>query len=239
MLDAVEGLTPRSARVRLPAPPRLAVLLETRAATAISTTTSSGAVRGAVLRCRPRRRRGSRRPMRRTVHGPVGRLIRPDYSGILASPIPQLKAAMALLGQPGGAWGGPSAAADATRRRSPSWRTSSARPGSTRLTGEGLSGAAGPPRAGPQGTRSSRRRGGRQLASIAARHDAAPLPSSPPGVAVLRSHPVTGTPRGPLCGMGVCLECDVTVDGRTGTRACLTRVSDGMRIQTGSAGSAT
>jgi predicted molibdopterin-dependent oxidoreductase YjgC len=56
---------------------------------------------------------------------------------------------------------------------------------------------------------------------------------------VLRSHPVTGTPRGPLCGMGVCLECDVTVDGRTGTRACLTRVSDGMRIQTGSAGSAT
>jgi len=32
-----------------------------------------------------------------------GRLIRPDYSGILASPVPQLKAAMALLGQPGGA----------------------------------------------------------------------------------------------------------------------------------------
>ena len=30
------------------------------------------------------------------------RLIRPDYSGILASPIPQLKAAMDLLGQPGG-----------------------------------------------------------------------------------------------------------------------------------------
>lgn len=32
-----------------------------------------------------------------------GRLIRPDYSGILASPVPQLKAAMTLLGQPGGA----------------------------------------------------------------------------------------------------------------------------------------
>ncbi|MEU5884381.1 dihydrodipicolinate synthase family protein [Spirillospora sp. NPDC047279] len=31
-----------------------------------------------------------------------GGLIRPDYSGIHASPIPQLKAAMALLGQPGG-----------------------------------------------------------------------------------------------------------------------------------------
>lgn len=31
-----------------------------------------------------------------------GALIRPDYSGIYASPIPQLKAAMRLLGQPGG-----------------------------------------------------------------------------------------------------------------------------------------
>lgn len=31
------------------------------------------------------------------------RLIRPDYSGVLASPVPQLKAAMRLLGQPAGA----------------------------------------------------------------------------------------------------------------------------------------
>jgi len=31
-----------------------------------------------------------------------GRLIRPDYSGVFASPIPQLKAVMSLLGQPGG-----------------------------------------------------------------------------------------------------------------------------------------
>ncbi|MET3805798.1 4-hydroxy-tetrahydrodipicolinate synthase [Nakamurella sp. UYEF19] len=31
-----------------------------------------------------------------------GKLINPDYSGIFASPIPQLKAVMALLGQPGG-----------------------------------------------------------------------------------------------------------------------------------------
>jgi 4-hydroxy-tetrahydrodipicolinate synthase len=31
-----------------------------------------------------------------------GRLIRPDYSGVFASPVPQLKAAMGLLGQPGG-----------------------------------------------------------------------------------------------------------------------------------------
>ncbi|MGI5217998.1 dihydrodipicolinate synthase family protein [Nocardia sp. CA-290969] len=32
-----------------------------------------------------------------------GRLINPDYSGVYASPIPQLKAVMNLLGQPGGA----------------------------------------------------------------------------------------------------------------------------------------
>ncbi len=48
----------------------------------------------------------------------------------------------------------------------------------------------------------------------------------------LRAHPLTGEPRGPLCGMGVCLECEVTVDGQPGTRACLTRITDGMRVQT-------
>ncbi|MEV5835100.1 dihydrodipicolinate synthase family protein [Nocardia sp. NPDC052112] len=31
-----------------------------------------------------------------------GKLIRPDYSGVFASPIPQLKAVMSILGQPGG-----------------------------------------------------------------------------------------------------------------------------------------
>jgi aerobic-type carbon monoxide dehydrogenase small subunit (CoxS/CutS family) len=49
---------------------------------------------------------------------------------------------------------------------------------------------------------------------------------------VLRTHPLTGAPRGPLCGMGVCLECEVTVDGQPGTRACLTPVTDGMQVQT-------
>jgi D-hydroxyproline dehydrogenase subunit gamma len=48
----------------------------------------------------------------------------------------------------------------------------------------------------------------------------------------LSVHPLTGEPRGPLCGMGVCLECEVTVDGRPGTRACLIRVTDGMRVRT-------
>jgi aerobic-type carbon monoxide dehydrogenase small subunit (CoxS/CutS family) len=52
----------------------------------------------------------------------------------------------------------------------------------------------------------------------------------------LRAHPLTGEQRGPLCGMGVCLECEVTVDGHPGTRACLTQITDGMDVQTIDAG---
>ena len=52
------------------------------------------------------------------------------------------------------------------------------------------------------------------------------------GVAVLRRNPVTGEPRGAFCGMGVCFECELTVDGIPGTRACMTPVRDGLRIET-------
>jgi sarcosine oxidase subunit alpha len=43
---------------------------------------------------------------------------------------------------------------------------------------------------------------------------------------------VTGEPRGPLCGMGVCFECRVNVDGRPHIKACQTPVRDGMEIRT-------
>ena len=43
---------------------------------------------------------------------------------------------------------------------------------------------------------------------------------------------VTGEARGPLCGMGTCFECRVTVDGRPGVRACLETVREGMRVET-------
>jgi len=43
-------------------------------------------------------------------------------------------------------------------------------------------------------------------------------------------HTHTGQPRGLYCGMGVCFECAVTVDGVAGQRACVTRVRPGMRI---------
>ena len=44
---------------------------------------------------------------------------------------------------------------------------------------------------------------------------------------------VLGEPRGPLCGMGSCHECRVTIDGTAHRRACLVLVADGMRIRTG------
>lgn len=40
-----------------------------------------------------------------------------------------------------------------------------------------------------------------------------------------------GRKRGVFCGMGVCHDCLVTVDGRTSQRACMTVVADGMRIE--------
>lgn len=39
-----------------------------------------------------------------------------------------------------------------------------------------------------------------------------------------------GAKRGLFCGMGVCHDCLVTVDGRTSQRSCMTSVVDGMRI---------
>jgi D-hydroxyproline dehydrogenase subunit alpha len=39
----------------------------------------------------------------------------------------------------------------------------------------------------------------------------------------------TGEPRGPFCGMGVCHECLVQVDGET-VRACMTKAREGIRV---------
>lgn len=43
---------------------------------------------------------------------------------------------------------------------------------------------------------------------------------------------VSGEPRGPLCGMGVCFECRVTIDDVPLRRACLLPVAEGMRVST-------
>ena len=39
-----------------------------------------------------------------------------------------------------------------------------------------------------------------------------------------------GSPRGVYCGMGVCFDCLVVVDGVPNTRACVTWVRDGLDV---------
>ena len=41
-----------------------------------------------------------------------------------------------------------------------------------------------------------------------------------------------GQPRGVFCGMGVCFDCLVIVDDVPNTRACMTWVKEGMKVQT-------
>lgn len=43
---------------------------------------------------------------------------------------------------------------------------------------------------------------------------------------------VSGEARGPLCGMGICHECRLAVDGVRHRRACLEPVVHGMRVST-------
>jgi D-hydroxyproline dehydrogenase subunit gamma len=43
---------------------------------------------------------------------------------------------------------------------------------------------------------------------------------------------VTGEPRGPLCGMGICFECRVTIDGVAHSRSCQTICENGMDVRT-------
>lgn len=42
---------------------------------------------------------------------------------------------------------------------------------------------------------------------------------------------VGGEPRGIFCGIGVCFDCLVVVDGVPNTRACMTWVRNGMQVQ--------
>lgn len=54
------------------------------------------------------------------------------------------------------------------------------------------------------------------------------------GVAIFAHKHTTGRPSGVYCGMGVCYECLVTIDGAGNLRACQTLVADGMTIETAS-----
>ena len=51
------------------------------------------------------------------------------------------------------------------------------------------------------------------------------------GVSLYRRS-VTGEPRAPLCGMGICFECRVTIDGRAHCRSCQVVCQPGMEVRT-------
>ena len=52
------------------------------------------------------------------------------------------------------------------------------------------------------------------------------------GMRVFGHKDKTGQPRGIYCGMGICYECLVTVDGLHNVRACQTYIMEGMVIET-------
>lgn len=51
--------------------------------------------------------------------------------------------------------------------------------------------------------------------------------------AVVTRRSVSGESRGPLCGMGICQECRVTIDGVRHRLACQTICTAGMSVITG------
>lgn len=52
-------------------------------------------------------------------------------------------------------------------------------------------------------------------------------------IRTLRHHEKSGNPRGIYCNIGHCYECRVTVNGKTGVRACLTCVEEDMFVESG------
>ena len=52
------------------------------------------------------------------------------------------------------------------------------------------------------------------------------------GYNILKANPVSHEPRGAFCGMGICFECTMTIDGIPNTRACMTEVHEGMIVET-------
>lgn len=51
------------------------------------------------------------------------------------------------------------------------------------------------------------------------------------GKRVFRVTSRRGEPRGLFCGMGICHDCQVCINGRPAMRACLVVVQDGMRVE--------
>ena len=63
-------------------------------------------------------------------------------------------------------------------------------------------------------------------------------PRTPPGGRAWGGTRHHGRPRGLFCGIGICFDCLITVDGVPNQRACLVPVRPGMRLETGAASAA-
>jgi len=51
------------------------------------------------------------------------------------------------------------------------------------------------------------------------------------GWKMFRHTPLSGEPRGPFCGMGLCFDCLVTLNGEPNVRACVTFAKPGDKIE--------
>ena len=54
------------------------------------------------------------------------------------------------------------------------------------------------------------------------------------GIRSWRTTRFQGRPRGLFCGIGICYDCLLTVDGHPNQRACLVPVAPGMQLSSGS-----
>lgn len=52
------------------------------------------------------------------------------------------------------------------------------------------------------------------------------------GITTLRHTARHNSPRGIFCGMGICFDCLMTVDGVPNVRTCVTYAQPGMKVQT-------
>ena len=48
---------------------------------------------------------------------------------------------------------------------------------------------------------------------------------------VFRHTTLSGEPRGPFCGMGICFDCLVTVNGHPNVRSCATLAKPGYKVE--------
>lgn len=79
--------------------------------------------------------------------------------------------------------------------------------------------------------------------AVALTFDGAPLAARPgqtvgaaltdAGILSWRTTRNEGRPRGLFCGIGICFDCLLTVDGAANQRACLTTARDGMELCSG------